>query len=232
MTLGQIICFSHRVTEGDVILISLSLSLFSSLWDHLVGSLVILNETQLVFASGFKKDKGSSTQVLLDFPKPPLFLRSGRVFLAKHLGWAVLVKVPQVLGQRELQLLGFAPTQSLSFVGMFWGSGGAVCGCKGGVCKTEPAQSGALALTSCFVVDFFGGTSFFGVSLGLPKESCHKFRCGCGILCLFCVLQWEFCGQFLAMCPLRGDGVALIHPKQCPGDLGTAGMGLGTRPWS
>lgn len=43
MTLGQIICFSHRVTEGDVILISLSFSLFSSVWDHLVESLVILN---------------------------------------------------------------------------------------------------------------------------------------------------------------------------------------------
>lgn len=35
----------------------------------------------------------------------------------------------------------------------------------------------------------------------------------------------------LVTCPLRGDGVVLIpvrvHPKQCPGDSGTAGMGLG-----
>lgn len=48
----------------------------------------------------------------------------------------------------------------------------------------------------------------------------------------------ESCGNsvvsskpILVMCPPRGDGVALIpvllHPKQCSGDLGTAGMSLG-----
>lgn len=130
MTLGQIICFSHRGTGGDILLISLSFSLFSSVWDHLVKSLVILDVTQLLFASGFKTDKGSSTEVLPDFPRSPVFLRSGRFFLARHLGWVVLVEVPQVWGQRQLQLLsfGFAPPRSWSFVGMFWGSGGAVCG--------------------------------------------------------------------------------------------------------
>lgn len=112
MTLGQIICFSHRGTGGDILLISLSFSLFSSVWDHLVKSLVILDVTQLLFASGFKTDKGSSTEVLPDFPRSPVFLRSGRFFLARHLGWVVLVEVPQVWGQRQLQLLsfGFAPT--------------------------------------------------------------------------------------------------------------------------
>lgn len=77
----------------------------------MVKSLVILDGTQLLFASGFKTDKGSSTEVLLDFPRSPVFLSSGRFFLAKHLGWVVSVKVPQVWDQRELQLLifGFAP---------------------------------------------------------------------------------------------------------------------------
>lgn len=42
---------------------------------------------------------------------------------------------------------------------MFWGSGGAVCVCKGGICKPQPAESGALALTNFFVV-FLGETPF------------------------------------------------------------------------
>lgn len=77
----------------------------------------------------------------------------GGSFLAKHLGWVVLVKAPQVLGERA-SIIEFwlCPLQSLSSLGMFWGSGGAVRGCKGEIYKTEPAESGALALMSLSVV--------------------------------------------------------------------------------
>lgn len=132
MTLGQIICFSHHVTEGDITLISLSLRLFSSVWDHLVQSLVISNVTLLVFA--LKKTKGAALSAP-GFSKITDFPLNGKFFMAQHLGWVVLVEVPQVLGQRQLQLLIFGFAQSSSSVGMFWGSGGAVCGCKGGFVK-------------------------------------------------------------------------------------------------
>lgn len=73
--------------------------------------------------------------------------------MARHLDWVVLVKAPQVLGERA-SIIEFwlCPLQSLSFVGMIWGPGGAVCGCKGEIYKIEPAESGALALMSLSAV--------------------------------------------------------------------------------
>lgn len=115
---------------------------------------------------------------------------------------------------------------------MFWGSGGAVCGCEGGICKTEPAGSGALVLTSCFVV-FLEEAPFVmypWVCQRSPATSSAVASLPVASSVYFMESR-KFCGQFLVTCPLRGDGVVLIpvwvHPKQCPGDSGTAGMGLG-----
>lgn len=183
------ICFSHRVTEGNVTLISLSVHLFSSVWDHSVQSLVILPVTQLVFASGFEEDKGSSTQCSWVFQKLRFSSDLGGSF-----GQA------SRLGGFGGSSTGFGPeTAPVAEVWLCPPSPRALWECSGDldlwVYKTEPAESGALALTRCSVV-FLEETPFVmcpwvcqrspatnSATPSLPVGSSVHFR--------------EFSGQFL-----------------------------------